>query len=77
MFVTPVGYRTDSLPNWRDWLALNPLAGVVDGVRWCLLGGRTDIYLPGLVLSILVAIFLLITGVWYFRRTERQFADLI
>ena len=77
MFVTPVGYRTDNLPNWRDWLALNPLAGVVDGVRWCLLGGRTDIYLPGLGLSIIVAIFLLITGVWYFRRTERQFADLI
>jgi len=77
MFVTPVGYRTDFLPNWRNWLALNPLSGVVDGVRWCLLGGRTSLYLPGLGLSIVIAILLLVTGVWYFRRTERQFADLI
>jgi len=77
MFVTPVGYRTDNLPNWRDLLALNPLAGVVDGVRWCLLGGRTHLYLPGLGLSLAVALLLLATGVWYFRRTERQFADII
>ena len=77
MFVTPVGYRTDFLPNWRDWLALNPLSGVVDGVRWCLLGGRTTLYLPALGLSIGIGILLLITGVWYFRRTEKQFADII
>lgn len=77
MFVTPVGYRADFLPNWRDLLALNPLAGVVDGVRWCLLAGRTDIYLPGLGMSIVTAAILLLTGVWYFRRTERQFADII
>lgn len=77
MFVTPVGYRTDFLPNWRNLLALNPLAGVVDGVRWCLLSGRTDIYLPGLGMSIVTAFILCLTGIWYFRRTERQFADII
>lgn len=77
IFVTPVGYRTDILPNWRDLLALNPLSAVVDGMRWCLLGGRTEIYLPGLVLSLITAALLLVTGVWYFRRTERQFADII
>lgn len=77
VFVTPVGYRTDILPNWRDLLALNPLSGVVDGVRWSLLGGRTELYWPGLGGSILVAAILLFTGVWYFRRTERQFADII
>lgn len=77
VFVTPVGYRTDFLPNWRDLLALNPLAGVVDGMRWCLLGGRTSLYLPGLGASVVVAALLLVTGVWYFRRTERQFADII
>ncbi|MBC8009416.1 MAG: ABC transporter permease [Burkholderiales bacterium] len=77
MFVTPVGYRTDFLPNWRDLLALNPLSGVVDGVRWCLLGGRTDLYLPGLASSVVTAVILLLTGVWYFRKTERQFADVI
>lgn len=77
LFVTPVGYRTDFLPNWRDLLALNPLAGVVDGVRWSLLGGRTEIYLPGLALSVALAAWLLATGLWYFRRTERAFADVI
>ena len=77
MFVTPVGYRTDILPNWRDLLALNPLSGVVDGVRWCLLGGRTGLYLPGVGLAVITAVILLITGIWYFRRTERQFADII
>jgi len=77
VFVTPVGFRTDFLPNWRDLLALNPLAGVVDGVRWCLLGGRTELYLPGLGVSVVVASLLLFSGVWYFRRTERRFADVI
>lgn len=77
MFVTPVGFRTDHLPNWRDLLALNPLAGVVDGVRWSLLGGRTELYLPGLASSAIVAAILLVTGLWYFRKTERQFADII
>jgi lipopolysaccharide transport system permease protein len=77
VFVTPVGFRTDFLPNWRDLLALNPLAGVVDGVRWCLLGGRTELYLPGLGVSCAVAVLLLCSGIWYFRQTERQFADII
>jgi len=77
MFVTPVGYRTDFLPDWREILALNPLAGVVEGVRWSLLAGRTDIYLPGLAMSVVSAALLLVTGIWYFRRTEKQFADII
>ena len=77
LFVTPVGFRTDFLPNWRDLLALNPLAGVVEGVRWCILGGRTDLYINGLISSLLTSAFLVLTGIWYFRRTERKFADLI
>lgn len=77
VFVTPVGYRTDFLPNWQDLLALNPLSGVVDGVRWCLLSGQTSLYLPGLGISVLVALIMLVTGLWYFRRVERQFADII
>ncbi|MDD2765441.1 MAG: ABC transporter permease [Opitutaceae bacterium] len=77
LFVTPVGYRTDYLPNWRDLLALNPLSGMVDGFRWCLLGGATDFYAPGLVISASIALVLLGTGLWFFRRTERSFADNI
>lgn len=77
VFVTPVGYRTDFLPNWRDWLALNPLTSMVEGFRWCLLGGQTEFYGRGLLLSLSVTIVMLVTGLWYFRKTERQFADVI
>jgi lipopolysaccharide transport system permease protein len=77
IFVTPVGYRTDILPAWRDWLALNPLTGVVEGFRWCLLGGRSEFYLPGFFVSLLMGALLLFGGLWYFRKTERQFADII
>jgi lipopolysaccharide transport system permease protein len=77
IFVTPVGFRTDTLPNWRNILALNPLASVVDGFRWSLLGADYSLYLPGFAASLGVALVLVVTGVWYFRRTERQFADMI
>lgn len=77
VFVTPVGYRTDFLPNWRDLLALNPLTGVIDGVRWCLLGGHTTLYAAGLISSAVTALLLFTTGLWYFRRVERKFADVI
>jgi lipopolysaccharide transport system permease protein len=77
VFVTPVGYRTDFLPNWRDWLALNPLTSMVEGFRWCLLGGRTEFYQQGLLVSLAVTTILVVTGLWYFRKTERLFADVI
>jgi len=77
VFITPVGFRTDILPKWQNLLALNPLAGLVDGVRWSLLGGHTQLYLPGLWLSLITTAILLFSGLWYFRRVERQFADII
>jgi len=77
LFATPVGYRTDFLPNWRELLSLNPLTGVVNGFRWCLLGSDMSIYESGLPASLLIAAIMLGTGLWFFRRTERQFADVI
>lgn len=77
VFVTPVGYRTDFLPNWRGLLALNPLTSMVEGFRWSLLGGRTALYVPGLLIAALATTILLATGFWYFRQTERKFADII
>lgn len=81
MFVSPVVYTTESIlnkegiPDWaRVVYGLNPLAGVLEGFRWALLGGAP----PGAVLipSTLMVIVLLISGMFYFRRMERTFVDL-
>lgn len=77
VFLSPVGFRTDVLPNWRDLLALNPMTGVIEGFRWCLLDTGAGFYWPGFVTSMAVGLFLLGSGLWFFRRTERGFADVI
>lgn len=77
LFLSPIGFRTDVLPNWRDLLALNPMTGVIEGFRWCLLGAPGEFYWRGFATSMLVGAVLVGTGLWYFRRTERGFADVI
>lgn len=77
VFVTPVGYRMDYLPKWQPLLALNPLTGAIDGFRWCLLGGDYQLSLHSFLLSFVSAAILVGTGTWYFRSTERTFADII
>lgn len=77
LFATPVAYATSLVPEqWRGIYALNPMVGVVDGFRWALLGRSSG---PGLtvVVSAAVVTVLLITGLYYFRRMERDFADVI
>lgn len=76
VFATPVGYRTDFLPNWRDLLALNPMTGVIDAFRWSLLSSA-DFPWHSFGLTLGWAAVLVSTGVWYFRRTERSFVDII
>lgn len=76
VFLSPIGFRTDVLPNWRDLLALNPLTAMIEGFRWCLLD-NASIYLPGLLTSIVTGAILVASGFWYFRRTEKHFADII
>ncbi len=78
LYVSPVGFSSAVVPEeWRFWYSLNPIVGVIDGFRWCLLGGASPLYLPGFLVSLgVVAVFLWI-GARYFRRTERTFADLI
>jgi lipopolysaccharide transport system permease protein len=77
VFATPVGYRTDFLPNWQALLALNPMTGVIDAFRWCLLGPGTSFQWHSLAFTLLWTTLLIVTGVWYFRRTEKSFADII
>ena len=78
LFISPVGFSSSVIPaQWRLWYSLNPMVGVIDGFRWAICGGTATIYLPGFVLSMAVVAFFLWLGIWYFRRVERTFADVI
>jgi lipopolysaccharide transport system permease protein len=78
LYVSPVGFSSAVVPEeWRFWYSLNPVVGVIDGFRWCLLGGESQLYLSRFVVSIGVAVFFLWFGIRTFRRTERTFADLV
>ncbi|MFN3890325.1 MAG: ABC transporter permease [Beijerinckiaceae bacterium] len=78
LYVSPVGFSSGVVPEqWRFLYSLNPMVGVIDGFRWCLLGGESRFYLPGFLASLAVVGFFLWLGVRYFRKTEKTFADLL
>jgi lipopolysaccharide transport system permease protein len=78
VYVSPVGFSSGVVPQqWRFWYSLNPVVGVIDGFRWCVLGGQSLLYLPGFLVSVGVAVLFVWVGVVYFLRTERSFADLL
>ena len=78
LYVSPVGFSSKVVPErWRFLYSLNPMVGVIDGFRWCVLGGATKLYVPGFLASICIVAVFLWLGIGYFRRTERSFADLI
>jgi lipopolysaccharide transport system permease protein len=77
LYVSPVGFSSSIVPDHLRLLySLNPMVGVIDGFRWAILGEQ-NLYWPGLGASILGVLLLVITGIWYFRKTERTFADVI
>jgi len=63
--------------NPRLLYSFNPVVGIIDGFRWSILGGPNVLYWPGLVASLVGVVFLVYSGLWYFRKTERSFADMI
>jgi lipopolysaccharide transport system permease protein len=81
MYATPVIYGSSLIPEkYRFILGLNPMTSVVEGFRWCLLGplySSTQLQGPMFIISIIIAIVLLISGLVFFRKTERTFADII
>jgi lipopolysaccharide transport system permease protein len=78
LYVSPVGYSSTIIPDqWRLLYSLNPMVGVIDGFRWCMLGQHSQIYLPGFILSIGVTAFFLWLGIRQFRKMESSFVDLI
>lgn len=78
LYVSPVGFSSTIVPEqWRLLYSLNPMVGVIDGFRWAILGGNTQLYWPGFLLSIFLVLVILVTGIVYFRKTEKTFADVI
>lgn len=78
LYISPVGFSSSIVPEqWRLLYSLNPMVGVIDGFRWAILGGNSAIYLPGFLLSLTLVGLTLVSGIWYFRRMERTFADVI
>ena len=77
VFLSPVGFSTSNVPSWRLLFSFNPMVAVIDGFRWCLLRGNQELFVPELATGVAVTLVLLFSGLWYFRRTERSFADII
>lgn len=78
LYASPVGFSSSVVPEqWRMLYSLNPVVGVIDGFRWCILGGQSNFYLPSFVLSIGITVFFLWLGIRQFRKAENTFADLV
>jgi lipopolysaccharide transport system permease protein len=78
LFVSPIAFSTSQVPQrWRALYGLNPLVGIIDGFRWSILGGRTLLEPEWLMTSVGTTAIALALGLWYFRRMERGFADVI
>lgn len=78
LYISPVGFSSSIVPEqWRLIYSLNPMVGVIDGFRWAILGGEAKLYLPGFTLSVGLVALLFASGIWYFRKMERSFADVI
>ena len=78
LYVSPVGFSSSIVPEeWRLLYSVNPMVGVIDGFRWAILGGESKIYWPGFTLSVGLVALLFASGIWYFRKMERTFADVI
>lgn len=78
LYVSPVGFTSSIVPDkWRLLYSLNPMVGVIDGFRWAILGGGTQIYWPGFLLSTALTAVIFVLGFRYFRKTERVLSDII
>lgn len=78
LYISPVGFSSNVVPEkYRILYSLNPMVGVIDGFRWCILGGESKIYIPGFLLSIGVIVLLMLYSISHFRKMEKAFADYI
>src|SRR5450432_2895384 len=77
LYVTPVGFSSSIVPHkWRLLYSINPMVGVIDGFRWSILNEK-EIFWPGFLVLLSVTFIFCFVGIWYFKRTEKSFADNI
>lgn len=78
LFVSPIAFTTADVPErWRPIYYLNPMVGVIDGFRWSILGPQSPLAIESLLATIVISVVVTLVAIWYFRRTERGFADVI
>ncbi len=78
LYVSPVGFSSSVVPEeWRLLYALNPMVGVIDGFRWAILGGESNLHMTSFLMSWMLIAFFLWLGIRQFRKMEKSFADLI
>jgi lipopolysaccharide transport system permease protein len=78
LFLSPIAFTTADVPErWRPLYFLNPMVGVIDGFRWSILGSSSPLIVESLISTVTMATIVTGVGIWYFRRTERGFADVI
>ncbi len=77
LFISPVGFSSSIIPDYLRLLySLNPMVGVIDGFRWCI-QGKIALYRPGVIFSAVISLLVFFSGIAFFRRIERSFADFI
>ncbi len=78
LYISPVGFQSGVVPErFRLLYALNPMVGIIDGFRWCLLGAKNSVLWMGIAIAVIEVTGLMASGIWYFRKTEQTFADVI
>jgi len=78
LYVSPVGFRSSIVPErFRIFYAFNPMVGIIDGFRWCVLGNQENLHILDVLISTASILVILVSGFWYFRKMERTFADVI
>jgi lipopolysaccharide transport system permease protein len=78
LFISPVGFSSDIVPEqYRMLYSINPMVGVIDGFRWAIIGKGVSFYIPGFIISIALTFLIFFLGIFYFRKTEKTFADKI
>jgi lipopolysaccharide transport system permease protein len=77
-YISPVGFSSTVIPaQWKLLYSLNPMVGVIEGFRWCIIGNEGQLYLPGLFISFIINLLCFMAGIRFFRKMEKSFADVI